>query len=122
VLWTGSRVAKWCTSTPRPQQPVTAPACATLQWESITATIPFTDQWAAQQAQAVLGPCNKGRGACVQVAKQAHGDLQSWVQCDECGKWRTVAPAVLAAIEAAGDGAAWACAQARAAHLCVLNP
>lgn len=45
------------------------------------------------------------------MRKQAHGDLQSWVQCDACGKWRTVPPAMLATIEAAGDGAAWACAQ-----------
>ena len=67
---------------------------------------------------ACIWPCGQRMGllcswCLLQVRKQAHDDLQSWVQCDECGKWRTVPPAVLAAIEAAGEGATWACAQVR---------
>jgi hypothetical protein len=44
--------------------------------------------------------------------------LESWVQCDACGKWREVSKGALRALAAQGEHAAWTCAMRRPGATC----
>jgi hypothetical protein len=47
------------------------------------------------------GPALQPCPACgLQVQRQAHGELQSWIQCSTCGKWRAIAPDLLSEVRA----------------------
>ncbi|KAL3133730.1 hypothetical protein ABBQ32_008220 [Trebouxia sp. C0010 RCD-2024] len=52
------------------------------------------------------------------VTWQGHQELQSWVQCDACGRWRTVPDSTLRNIEAEGEGGQWTCDQMQGGTTC----
>jgi hypothetical protein len=62
------------------------------------------------------GPvCAECGGAVVLTEGAA---LESWVQCDACGKWREVSKGALRALAAMGEAAAWTCAMRREGATC----
>ncbi|DBA75057.1 TPA: hypothetical protein ACH3X1_010392 [Trebouxia sp. C0004] len=84
------------------------------------------DHWeecSACQHWVNLGKGREGlQGLCEQcggeVRWRGHQQVQSWVQCDACGRWRTVADTVLRDIEAQEDKGKWTCAQMQRGATC----
>ncbi|KAK9919052.1 hypothetical protein WJX75_009029 [Coccomyxa subellipsoidea] len=50
-----------------------------------------------------------------QVHRKRYDELESWVQCDACGKWRSIARCLLREVEGSPS---WTCAQLRSGASC----
>ena len=72
------------------------------RWEEC----PFCARWVVVHLS-VPGATSVGGATCSECGRGValtQGASQGWVQCDACGKWRSVAPAVLNALAQAGEG------------------
>ncbi|KAK9846170.1 hypothetical protein WJX84_001720 [Apatococcus fuscideae] len=52
------------------------------------------------------------------VTRQTHEELQSWILCDQCGKWRTTTAAIARSVEAGGPASKWSCGLLRPGATC----
>ncbi|KAL3143278.1 hypothetical protein ABBQ38_002121 [Trebouxia sp. C0009 RCD-2024] len=79
---------------------------------------PGCQEWVnlGKGGQAALSSVCHGCGTL--VTWQGHQELQSWVQCDACGRWRTVPDSTLRNIEAEGDGGQWTCGEMQGGATC----